>query len=102
MDVQAALQMRPVQAGYWSRDDTDQTWPLPDIRRRRANMADFPVTMLRPLGLEPVHPDDFFLDPLDLSPPTNLQVIGEQPPAPRAHPTRPGRPAQQAGAPGFA
>jgi hypothetical protein len=35
-----------------------------------ANMKDFPAAALRPLGLEAVHPDDFLLDQLDLSPPT--------------------------------
>jgi hypothetical protein len=43
-----------------------------------ANLADFPAVALRPLGLEAVHPDDFLLDQLDLSPPTILQVISEQ------------------------
>ena len=43
-----------------------------------ANLADFPATALGPLGLEAVHPDDFLLDQLDLSPPTILQVIHEQ------------------------
>jgi hypothetical protein len=40
-----------------------------------ANAKDFPAAALRPLGLEAVHPDDFLLDQLDLSPPTVLQVI---------------------------
>ena len=31
--------------------------------------------VLAPLELEAVHPDDFLLDQLDLSPPTILQVI---------------------------
>lgn len=43
-----------------------------------ANLADFPATVLSPLGLEAVHPDAFLLDQLDLSPPTILQVIHEQ------------------------
>jgi hypothetical protein len=43
-----------------------------------ANVRDFPATALEPLGLEAVHPDDFLLDQLDLSPPTILQVIREQ------------------------
>lgn len=43
-----------------------------------ANLADFPSTALRPLGLEAVHPDDFLLDLLDLSPATVMQVIREQ------------------------
>jgi hypothetical protein len=43
-----------------------------------ANVTDFPATTLGPLGLEAVHPDDFLLDQLDLSPPTILQVIREQ------------------------
>ncbi|MGH3199085.1 MAG: hypothetical protein ACRDNT_24905 [Streptosporangiaceae bacterium] len=40
---------------------------------------------LKPLGLEAIHPDDFLLDQLDLSPPTILQVIREQ----AAHTRRP-------------
>jgi hypothetical protein len=43
-----------------------------------ANLADFPAAVLSPLGLEAVHPDNFLLDQLDLSPPTILQVIHEQ------------------------
>ena len=50
-----------------------------------ANLADFPTAALGPLGLEAVHPDDFVLDQLDLSPPTILQVIREQ----AAHTRRP-------------
>jgi hypothetical protein len=48
-------------------------------------VKDFPVTALELLGLEAVHPDDFLLDQLDLSPPTLLQVILEQ----AAHSRRP-------------
>jgi len=43
-----------------------------------ANTKDFPAAALKPLGLEAVHPDDFLLDQLDLSPATLLQVIREQ------------------------
>jgi hypothetical protein len=50
-----------------------------------ANAKDFPSAALRPLGLEAVHPDDFLLDQLDLSPATLLQVIREQ----AAHTRRP-------------
>lgn len=50
-----------------------------------ANAKDFPAAALEPLGLEAVHPDDFLLDQLDLSPPTLLQVIREQ----AAHTRRP-------------
>ena len=70
-----------------------------------ANLADFPATALDPLGLEAIHPDEFLLDQLDLSPPTLLQVIREQasrtrnpPLTPRDLATRLGR----AGAPDFA
>jgi hypothetical protein len=42
------------------------------------NMSDFPAATLSRLGLEALHPDDFLLDQLDLSPPTILQVIHEQ------------------------
>jgi len=70
-----------------------------------ANLADFPAAALGPLGLEAVHPDDFLLDQLDLSPPTILQVIREQ----AAHTRRPPLTPQdlatllgRAGVPGFA
>jgi hypothetical protein len=70
-----------------------------------ANAKDFPAAALAPLGLEAVHPDDFLLDQLDLSPPTILQVIREQaahtkrpPLTPRDLATLLGR----AGVPGFA
>lgn len=43
-----------------------------------ANLTDFPAAALGPLGLQAIHPDDFLLDQLDLSPPTILQVIREQ------------------------
>jgi PIN domain len=70
-----------------------------------ANLADFPVTALGPFGLGAVHPDDFLLDQLDLSPPTIVRVIHEQaahtrnpPLTPRDLATLLGR----AGVPGFA
>jgi hypothetical protein len=50
-----------------------------------ANVKDFPATVLKPLGLEAVRPDDFLLDQLDLTPPTILQVILEKPPTPGDH-----------------
>jgi hypothetical protein len=43
-----------------------------------ANAKDLPAAAPKSLGLEAVHPDDFLLDQLDLSPPTHLQVIREQ------------------------
>lgn len=43
-----------------------------------ANLADFPSAALHPLGLEAVHPDDFLLDHLDLSPAAIAQVFIEQ------------------------
>lgn len=43
-----------------------------------ANLSDFPSAVLNPLGLEAIHPDDFLLDRLDLSPATVLAVIREQ------------------------
>jgi predicted nucleic acid-binding protein len=43
-----------------------------------ADLDDFPLTALGPFGLEAIHPDEFLLDQLDLSPPTLLQVIREQ------------------------
>lgn len=70
-----------------------------------ANLTDFPAAALGPFGLEAVHPDDFLLDQLDLSPPTILQVIREQ----AAHTRRPPLTSQdlatllgRAGVPGFA
>jgi hypothetical protein len=70
-----------------------------------ANLTDFPAAALSPLALEAVHPDNFLLDQLDLSPPTILQVIHEQaahtkkpPLTPRDLATLLGR----AGLPGFA
>ena len=70
-----------------------------------ANLADFPPTALGPLGLEAVHPDDFLLDQLDLSPPTILQVIREQAARTRKPPLTPRDLATllgRAGAPSFA
>lgn len=43
-----------------------------------SNISDFPAAALSRLRLEALHPDDFLLDQLDLSPPTILRVIGEQ------------------------
>lgn len=70
-----------------------------------ANLTDFPATALGPLGLEAVHPDDFLLDQVGLSPPTLVQVIREQ----AAHTRKPRLTPQdlatrlgRAGVPGFA
>lgn len=43
-----------------------------------ANVPDFPAQAFKPLGLEILHPDDFLLDQLDLSPSAILEVIREQ------------------------
>lgn len=43
-----------------------------------ANLADFPAATLAPLGLEAIHPDDFLLDQLDLSPMAVLTAIRKQ------------------------
>ena len=70
-----------------------------------ANVKDFPATALEPLGLEAVHPDDFLLDQLDLSPPTILRVIHEQAAHTRRPPLTPRDLATllgRAGVPGFA
>jgi hypothetical protein len=70
-----------------------------------ANLADFPATALGPFGLEAVHPDDFLLDQLDLSPPTIVQVIHEQAAHTRKPPLTPRDLATllgRAGVPGFA
>jgi hypothetical protein len=64
-----------------------------------------PATALGPFGLVAVHPDDFLLDQLDLSPPTILQVIHEQAAGTRKSPLAPRDPATllgRAGAPSFA
>jgi hypothetical protein len=61
--------------------------------------------VLSPLGLEAVHPDDFLLDLLDLSPPTILQVIREQATHTKKPPLTPRDLAtllRRAGVPGFA
>jgi hypothetical protein len=70
-----------------------------------ANVKDFPIAALAPLGLEAVHPDDFLLDQLDLSPPTILQVIRERAARTRRPPLTPRDLATllgRAGVPGFA
>lgn len=70
-----------------------------------ANMKDFPAVALGPLGLEAIHPDDFLLDQLDLSPPTILQVIRDQAAHTRRPPLTPRDLAtllDRAGVPGFA
>ena len=70
-----------------------------------ANLADFPAAALSPLGLEAVHPDDFLLDQLDLSPPTLLELIREQAARTRRPPLTPPDLATllgRAGVPGFA
>jgi predicted nucleic acid-binding protein len=43
-----------------------------------ANVSDFPARVLQPLDLELLHPDDFLLDQLDLSPAAIVEVIREQ------------------------
>jgi predicted nucleic acid-binding protein len=43
-----------------------------------ANLDDFPERALGVLGLEAIHPDEFLLDQLALSPATVMQVIREQ------------------------
>lgn len=43
-----------------------------------ANLRDFPATALSPYGIEAVHPDDFVLDTLDLSPGVVYRVLQEQ------------------------
>ena len=70
-----------------------------------ATAKDFPAAALEPLGLEAVHPDDFLLDQLDLSPPTILQVIRDQAARTRRPPLTPRDLATllgRAGVPGFA
>ena len=69
------------------------------------NVADFPATALDPLGLEAVHPDDFLLDQLDLSPSTVVRVIREQAARTKRPPLTPQDLASllsRAGVPGFA
>jgi hypothetical protein len=70
-----------------------------------ATAKDFPAAALEPLGLEAVHPDDFLLDQLDLSPPTILQVNRDQAARTRRPPLTPRDLATllgRAGVPGFA
>jgi predicted nucleic acid-binding protein len=43
-----------------------------------ANVGDYPMDVLGPLGIEVVHPDDFLLDQLDLAPRIVLDVLREQ------------------------
>lgn len=43
-----------------------------------ANLADFPARVLAPLDIEPLHPDRFVLDLLDLAPGLVLRVLQEQ------------------------
>jgi len=43
-----------------------------------ANLSDFPLVSLEPLGLHAVSPDDFLLDLLDLAPATMVQIVHEQ------------------------
>jgi hypothetical protein len=50
-----------------------------------ANLADFPATALSPFALEAVHPDDFLLDQLDLSPPPSCRSSTSKPPTPGNH-----------------
>ena len=69
-----------LQAGLFLPDEDDRHVVATAIRGGAtaivtANVADFPAAALGPLGLQAVHPDDFLLDQLDLSPPTILQVI---------------------------
>jgi hypothetical protein len=72
-----------LQAGF-SLPDTDDRHVVAAAIRAGAqaivtfNISDFPEPALGPLGLEAVHPDDFLLDQLDLSPSAVLRVIHEQ------------------------
>ncbi|MFJ8914564.1 PIN domain-containing protein [Amycolatopsis sp. NPDC102389] len=43
-----------------------------------ANLKDFPASALKPHQLEAIHPDDFLLDRLDLSPAATLRCLCEQ------------------------
>lgn len=79
-----------LEAGLWLPDADDRHVVASAVRGGAqgiitANTKDFPATALEPLGLEAVHPDDFLLDQLDLSPATLLQVMREQ----TAHTKRP-------------
>ncbi|WP_162616415.1 hypothetical protein [Xylanimonas allomyrinae] len=42
------------------------------------NLDDFPREALAPLGIDPLSPDEFLLDQLDLDPRGSLAVIVEQ------------------------
>ncbi|MGO8960976.1 MAG: hypothetical protein ACLQFR_26945 [Streptosporangiaceae bacterium] len=72
-----------LEAGISLPDDDDRHVVAAAIRAGAqaivtANVSDFPVAALEPLGLEAVHPDVFLLDQLDLSPAKVLQVIRDQ------------------------
>jgi predicted nucleic acid-binding protein len=75
----------------WEKLESSVTLPDPDDRHVVAaairsgaqvivtfNLSDFPEKMLRPFDLEPVHPDDFLLDQLDLSPSAMTAILREQ------------------------
>ncbi len=88
---------------------TGTWWRLRSRAARRASSPrpprTSPAAALEPLGLEAVHPDDFLLDQLDLSPPTILQVIRDQAARTRRPPLTPRDLATLlggAGVPGFA
>lgn len=79
-----------LESGIWLPDEDDRHVAAAAVRGSAqgiitANTKDFPASALEPFGLEAVHPNDFLLDQLDLSPATLLQVIREQ----AAHTKRP-------------
>jgi hypothetical protein len=43
-----------------------------------ANLADFPPDALKAFEIEPVHPDDFLLDQLDLQPRATIEALERQ------------------------
>lgn len=42
------------------------------------NLKDFPIDKLEHFGIEPIHPDEFLLNQLDLSPSLVLQTLTNQ------------------------
>ncbi len=67
----------------WSPDEDDRHVLAAAVRGHAAaivtfNTADFPPESVEPFQMEAIHPDDFLLDQLDLSPPGVIAVLETQ------------------------